>query len=303
VFSSVIDILETNLTGFMFEAILHKHSTIAITYDEAKRELTADLSGGSAGAKPATKNAKSAKAAGKASVSKTTGMRITLPYTGRIDTIRQGNLADVVANVAGHEAGHAVAYCVLYGLVPLQLTAKVASSYAAGFTFPHQIHETRDNLIAKAKILLAGGLAEDLLFGEGNATVGRLSDREQTTITVADIIRRYGFDNEFQANYAMGDPYNLDRTVTDSDIEKMIARLLAETRELLRDHMAFLVELADALQQAGALKAEAIGMIAITHNVAAEVKPEGHLHVVNYDTIMPRPVRETRSSTRRKSRS
>jgi Peptidase family M41 len=293
VFSSVIDILETNLTGFMFEAILHKHSSIAITYSESRRELIAGLSGNAAGAKPATKAAaKGAKAVAK----KSSGMTITLPYTGRIDTIRQGNLADVVANVAGHEAGHAVVYCALYGLVPLQLTAKVASSYAAGFTFPHQIHETRDNLIAKAKILLAGGLAEDLLFGEGNATVGRLSDREQATITVSDIIRRYGFDDEFQANYSLNDPYNLDRSVTDPDIEKMISRLQAETRELLRDHMAFLIDLSDALQHAGALKADAIGVIAQAHGVDAHVKPEGHLHVVNYDTIMPRPTTKRRAT-------
>jgi hypothetical protein len=266
VFSSVIDIVETNLTGFMFEALMTKSKRISVRYDETARQLIAVIG-------PERKPAKI----------------ISLPFVGRVDTIRQGNKADVVANVAGHEAGHAVAYSVLYGLAPLQLTAKVASSYAAGFTFPHQIHESRDNLIAKVKVLLAGGLAEDLLFGEGNATVGRGADREAVTQTIADIVRRYGFDPEFQANYAMEGSYYLDRTVTDQDIEKWIARLAAETRELLRDHFSFLIATADQLQRKGALSGAEVTTIAAAHGVTADVKPEGHLQVAPYDTLMPRP--------------
>ena len=62
-----------------------------------------------------------------------------IPFVGRMDKIRQGNLDNVVANVSVHEAGHAVAYVALFGLAPLQLKSKVASSYASGFTFPHEI--------------------------------------------------------------------------------------------------------------------------------------------------------------------
>jgi hypothetical protein len=260
VFSSVNDILETNLTSFLFESVMRKGSNIKVRYDVAKALLIADLDRGAA---------------------------IRLPYTGRIDTIRQGNQAAVVANVAGHEAGHAVAYCALFGLAPLQLTAKIASSYASGFTFPHQIHESLDHLVARVKVLLAGGLAEDLLFGLGNATVGRQSDREQATMLVADIIRRYGFDAEFQAAYTMEGAHYLDRTVTDIDIEKMIARLVGETRELLRDHRGFLADLSHSLYQLGALDGAAVAQIAGRNGVAAAVKPEGHLHVVGYEAMLP----------------
>jgi cell division protease FtsH len=266
VFSSVIDILETNLTHFVFEALMKKSSSLSVRYDEVDRKLIAVIG-------PKRRPVKV----------------ISIPFVGRVDTIRHGNTAHVVANVAGHEAGHAVAYSVLYGLAPLQLTAKVASSYASGFTFPHPIHESRDNLIAKAKVLLAGGLAEDLLFGEGNATVGRGSDREAVTQVITDIVRRYGFDAEFQANYAMEGPYALDRTVTDPDIEKWITRLAAETRELLRDHFDFLIATADQLQRNGSLSGPELSTIAGRFDVVAEVRPEGHLQVAAYDDLMPRP--------------
>ena len=215
------------------------------------------------------------------------GKRRTIPFVGRIDSIRQGNKVDVVANVAVHEAGHAVVYAALFGVAPLQLTAKVASSYAAGFTFPHQIHETRDSLIAKAKVLLAGGLAEDLVFGEGNASIGRGNDREVVTVTIVDIIRRYGFDPEFQATYVLEGPASMDRSVTDPDIEKMIARLAAETRQLLRDHQKALVELAAEVRTRGALPSADIASLLRHHGMVVDVQPEGHLLVEPYNAFLP----------------
>jgi Peptidase family M41 len=258
VFSSVIDILETNLTSFVFEALLGKQDQITFRHDAAKDQLIATVG----------------------------DTRRVLPFIGRIDGIRQGNKADVVANVAVHEAGHAVVYAALFGVAPLQLTAKVASSYAAGFTFPHQIHETRDSLVNKVKVLLAGGLAEDLVFGEGNASIGRGNDREVVTVTVVDIIRRYGFDPEFQATYVLEGPASMDRSVTDPDIEKMIARLAADTRQLLRDHQKALVDLASVVRTTGALGSAEIAAILGRHRLDAAVRPEGHLLVQAYDAML-----------------
>jgi Peptidase family M41 len=255
VFSSVTDILETNLTGFLFEAMLAKETTIAMSFDEQTNQL----------------------------VAKFAGSERRIPFVGRIDDIRQGNKPDVVANVATHEAGHAVVYSALFGVAPLQLTAKVASSYAAGFTFPHQIHETRDSLISKVKVLLAGGLAEELVFGEGSASIGRSHDREQATITLVDVIRRYGFDPEFQASYMLADPYAMDRSVTDPDVEKMMARLAADTRQLLRDHQAALIDLAISVQAKGAMVGVEIAKVVSKYGIVTTSRPEGFLLVDNYD--------------------
>ncbi len=254
VFSSVIDIVETNLTRALFDALMEGTSQVGLAYDTAAATLAITVGD--------------------------TDRR--LPYTGRIDSIRQGNRDDVVANVAVHEAGHAVAYSVLFGVTPLQLTAKVASSYAAGFTFPHQIHETRDSLVKKVKVLLAGGLAEDLVFGEGNASIGRGHDREVATVTVIEVVRRYGFDAEFQATYTLDGPASMDRSVTDPDIEKMMARLVAETRQLLRDHQKPLVALAAAVRAAGAMHGPEIATVLEGHGLVSDVQPEGHLLVSSY---------------------
>ena len=208
-----------------------------------------------------------------------------MPYTGPIDRIRQETLADKVANVGVHEAGHAVAYAVLFGLAPLQLTARVASSYAGGFTFPHQIYDTSDSLLSQVKVLLAGGLAEELVFGTGAASVGRNADRERATQLVIDFVRRYGFDREFQANYMMGpmgDAYAMDRSVPEPDIEKLITRLVAETRQMLSEHRRAVIALGTALARAGSLGPAEVVAVLAANAIEAEVRPEGFQWMPDY---------------------
>jgi hypothetical protein len=262
VFSSVADIVESNLARFLFEAIMSDATSIAVDYDTSRSMLTAMLDGGP---KPTT---------------------IERPYTGRLDRVRERNIDDVVANVSVHEAGHAVVYAVLVGLAPLQLTAKVASTHAAGFTFPHDVHETRAQMLAKIKVLLAGGIAEEVVFGADNATTGRSSDREQATMLALDFVRKHGFDREFQAHYGLEFSYTMDKTVTDLDVEKMMARLVAETHEILVEHQRLLVLLATELRQGGRLDATRVAEIAASCGVVVAVRPEGYLHLPAYEQML-----------------
>ncbi len=249
VLSTVGDIVETNLVKYVFDAILSGATTIDMRYDAPGRALVATVDGDV----------------------------LRTPFDGRVDKIRQDALADTVANVAVHESGHAVAYAALFHLAPLQLRSKVASSYVGGFTFPHRLHETESNMLDRVRVLLAGGLAEELVFGPAHASIGRGADREAATQVVIDYVRRYGFDAEFQANYAMEMAYAMDKSATDIDIEKLMERLVADTRQLLGEHRALLVELSTELTAAGELDAARVARLATKHGVMAEVQPEGFL--------------------------
>jgi hypothetical protein len=261
VFSSLIDILETNLAKFLFTALLRSEKNIDISYDFVKSHITAQI-----------------------------GYQLEeIPFVGRIDKIRESNLAATVANISVHESGHAVAYMVLFGLAPLQLKSKLASSYAGGFTFPHQIYETKENLIKQVKIYLAGGLAEDIIFGDNLASVGRIHDREQATKITIDYIRRYGFDEEFQANYTLEYGHSMEMKATDIDVEKMITRLVSETRELLSSNKSLLQELSVQLAATGNLAAAEVAAIGIKYGVPAVVKAEGFLEIPDYDRLLPPP--------------
>lgn len=259
VYSSIIDILETNLSKYLFEAILKGSKTIDIHYDFDEKQI----------------------------ISKVGKETITTPYIGRIDKIRQSNELNNVANISVHEAGHAVAYMLLIGLAPLQVKSKISSSYAGGFTFPHQIHETKENILKKIKIYLAGGMAEELVFGEENASIGRSDDREKATKLAVNYVRKYGFDDEFQSVYTLEEyAYTLNKNQTDLDIEKMIARLLSQTKELLIKNKELLRELSIVLSDNGSLEAHEMIAIAKSHGINVKKKEEGYLHIANYDDLM-----------------
>jgi Peptidase family M41/ATPase family associated with various cellular activities (AAA) len=260
VFSSTIDILETNLSKFLFTALLRKDKQIDIAYDFEASKIVAQIGSKSE----------------------------QMPFVGRIDKIRQSNLEATVANISVHESGHAVAYMVLFGLAPLQLKSKLASSYAGGFTFPHQIYETKENLLHQIKIYLAGGLAEEIMFGDKLASVGRIHDREQATKITIDYIRRYGFDEEFQANYTLEYGHSMEMKTTDVDIEKMITRMVSETRELLSSHKSLLQELSWQLAATGNLAATEVAAIGIKYGVPVIVEAEGFLKIPEYDRFLPK---------------
>ncbi len=258
VFSSVIDILETNLSKLLFEALIKSETSVHIDYNDEKNIIVARI-----------------------------GVHQELiPYIGRIDKIRESNVDDNVASISVHECGHAIAYMVLFGLAPLQLKSKVASSYAGGFTFPHQIYETRETIINKIKIYLAGGLAEELVFGKQRASIGRSNDREMATILAIDFIRKYGFDDEFQATYSLEFAYAMNKFETDSDIEKMLARLVAETSELLIINKPFLLGLANVLYKKGSLKSKEVAEVAHQFGIEATVKEEGFLKIEAYKGLI-----------------
>jgi len=254
VFSSVTDILETNLSKFLFEALNEDFHFLSVDYDNEAQVIMAKIG----------------------------DKEMRIPFVGRIDKIRQGNIDDVVANVSVHEAGHAVAYIVLFGLAPLQLKSKVASSYASGFTFPHEIYETKESIVKKITVFLAGGIAEEIVFGELNATVGRLNDREQASMLSMDYIRRYGFDPQYQANYSLEYAWAMDKFDTDKEVEKMISGLVADTRTLLNNHRELLLALSRELYARGSLDAKDVAPIAQQHGLKAEIREEGYLHLPGY---------------------
>jgi Peptidase family M41 len=261
VFSSLIDILETNLAKFLFTALLRTEKYIDIAYDFDKSQITAQI-----------------------------GYQLEeIPFVGRIDKIRESNLRETIVNISVHEAGHAVAYMVLFGLAPLQLKSKLASSYAGGFTFPHQIYETKENLLRQVKIYLAGGIAEEIIFGDKLASVGRIHDREQATKLTIDYVRRYGFDEEFQANYTLEYGHSMEMKATDVDIEKMITRMGSETRELLSSHKSLLQELSWQLAATGSLTATEVATIGIKYGMEVIVEAEGFLKIPAYNQFLLAP--------------
>lgn len=259
VFSSIVDVVEANLSSVIFEALVESAEEITLDYNFEGKELIATWG-------------------------ETSEKRI--PYIGKVDLIRQNNLPDMIANISVHESGHAVAYSLLLGVAPLQLKSRVASSYAGGFSFPHQIHMSEQNVLKKIKIYLAGGLAESLIFGEENLTIAQSFDREDAAGLVMEYIRKFGFDRNFSSYYMSSAEYSMDMTVTDWSIEKMMKNLEQETQELLAQNKDYLVALSKVLFQKGSLQPQEVVEIAQKYGHTLNIHNENHLIIAPYqDTL------------------
>ena len=256
VFSSIVDILEANLSQFMFEAIMAEEERIVVRYDAEAQQILACFG----------------------------DHNVVVPYVGRIDKIREANQEDIVANISVHEAGHAVVYMKLMKMVPLQLKSKIASSYAGGFTFPHQIHMTKKSMLDKIRVYLAGGLAEELIFGVAHAGTGRSNDREEATSIAIEYVRRFGFTDKFEAVFNLQASHlEMDMKPTDPVIEEIMVRMVQETKDLLADHEDLLRDLSKELAARGSMEGAEVAAVAERHGLEAAVKEEGYLHVADYD--------------------
>ena len=255
VFSSIVDILETNLSKYLYTAIMNSNKTIDIMYNVEQSEIQANID----------------------------NQLTTTKYVGRVDKIRESNTDNAITNISVHESGHALMYILLFNIVPLQLKSKLASSYAGGFTFPHQIHETRENQLKKIMIFLAGGLAEEIVFGPSLASTGRGNDWEKLTVIAIDYYRKYGFGEDFNANYAIDSySYHMDKFKTDEAIEALVTEQTKKATEIILKNKDLLLNLSTELAKSGSMSPAAIKEIAIKHGLKPSIKEEGYLIIDDY---------------------
>jgi ATP-dependent Zn protease len=184
-----------------------------------------------------------------------------------------------------------VAYLVLTGMVPLQLKSKIASSYAAGFTFSHEIYSTCSGILTQISIYLAGGLAEEAVFGEKHASTGRSADRERISELAIDYVRKFGFDPDFQAVYNhQDDRYDMYSRPTDVKVEALIGTQVAATKKLLKDNLPLLLEVSDELRRKGNVDSVKLQTIAQAHGREARMEDKGFVYVTDYDEQLSKRV-------------
>lgn len=266
VLSSVGDIVGTHLAPLLFAALLDGAGEVTLGHDAKSAELVGTIG----------------------PVHGTGAREVRTRFDGRVDRIRGTAGPDQIACVAVHEAGHAIAYAALFGLAPLQLTARATGTDADGFHYRHRVVQTRDSELDLVVLALAGGQAEELVFGAGNASAGRQADRTHATELVLDHVRRNGFA-KWGLDYGLDDEYATDASVAEPAAEKVLRRRLVRCDELLRTHRDALLALARALAAEGSLSSEQVSMLLAQYVLAAQVRPEDHEWTPAYAALLASP--------------
>jgi Peptidase family M41/C-terminal, D2-small domain, of ClpB protein/ATPase family associated with various cellular activities (AAA) len=266
VFSSITEILECNLSKFVFEAIYNGFENIKISYDTSKSTILAVLTS------QTTQEVKNTE----------------IKFLGRIDKIKLvENTNNLKALTAVHESGHALIYILNFGLSPLQLKSNIASTSSYGFTFSHKIHLTKSLILKKIQIYLAGSLAEKIIFGEEKMSIANVTDWREATYLASDMIRRYGFGKHTTSvvtSIMNGDAEKLNTNIDTSnqEIEELLQNELKLTTEMLQKNIELLKVLAKELYKNSSLTPKQIQKICEKSKVKCNVESEEYVIYEDY---------------------
>ena len=152
---------------------------------------------------------------------------------------------ETIKRTACHEAGHTVLYW-LSGWWPSYVTVVSRGSHG-GYMAPSAAETekgefSREELLAKMRVMLAGRAAEVLMYGEeAGLTTGASNDLERATDLARKIVCRYGMDKEFgllvtpellKYEGALGSPMYVRLNDAAS---RILNEQMAETSRMLRE--------------------------------------------------------------------
>jgi len=180
---------------------------------------------------------------------------------------------DEKLRVAYHESGHAlVAYC-LPNTDPVHKVSIIPRGLAAlGYTMQRSTEDrflmTQSELESRIQVLLAGTLAEEMVYDE--ISTGAQNDLERATEIARSMVTDFGMSRLGRVNYRQSGrsafiPETKEETRShseetyreiDIEIKRILDELLDKTRRMMEDRKAALIALSDRLMEVEVVDAE-----------------------------------------------
>lgn len=116
-----------------------------------------------------------------------------------LDKIRENRKDEMQAITAVHESGHAILMYLLEGKIPDAIYSVSAELGTSGFVFINEKNKfmSRKSLLSKTAMLLGGIVAEQIIFGEENITMGSSSDLKKLTANIMLAFKRSGMGENY----------------------------------------------------------------------------------------------------------
>jgi cell division protease FtsH len=241
VFSTISQVLEAQIPKFLLNPLLEGSKKISVFYDYDKKEFIVERRGGSE----------------------------KFPYSGSIDELKveKGNNKDQRASVSVHEAGHAIVYAELFKLSPNQLVSNPAASDTGGFIYSHSPCGSKKSLQDKICVLLAGNVAEEIVFGADFCRNGNSNDLMQATKTLGLMIKEYGmeaFDVQFsKADYFM----NTNVKEADDEMNPIMVEIRRKASKIINDKKDLLIDVVDRFMEQESISPEEFQEICKKHGM------------------------------------
>ena len=170
--------------------------------------------------------------------------------------------------IAFHEAGHATVSWLLEHTSPLVKVTIIPRGRALGAAWylPEERQlTTTEQILDEMAYALGGRAAEELVFGK--ISTGALSDLEKITKQAYAMVTYFGmseklgnisyYDSSGQSEYGFSKPYS-EKTaeLIDAEVKGIVDRAYERAKDVLREHMAGLTQLANLLLEREVIFAE-----------------------------------------------
>jgi cell division protease FtsH len=180
--------------------------------------------------------------------------------------LRQEKRNDEQAIVAVHESGHAILSSVLMKTIPEVIFSVTADSNSDGFVLsrPEWNYISKKEIINRLAVLLGGFVAERIIFGEENVTIGSSSDLGKATrlATYAIYICGMGNTRAFFGNENMNNTPSVIFDNSSETVNVEAKELLLKAEELaektLKKQEKLLIKMADYLSDKRTLNKEQV---------------------------------------------
>lgn len=171
----------------------------------------------------------------------------------KFNTEKNGNTCSATAV---HEVGHAMVGNLL-GQKTFESITIIPRGNALGYVMPaNREFVTKTDYINYIKVFMGGRLAEQIVFGEDNISVGAVEDIRQATRLARKMVEQFGFSKEFgfmalsvtTGNYLGGKTsYNCSdqfREKVDTEVNELLKALYDEVFDMLSDKKELILKLA-----------------------------------------------------------
>lgn len=213
--------------------------------------------------------------------------QIRLAVNFELNRIKQRANADFRALLAVHEAGHGLMYCLLFGQAPQEIKINLASFEGGYNSYVGLKVTSRQNLLDRVCVSLAGRVAESLVFGDMACTTGAEHDYRQATEVASRYVRLHGFGDRIShtdVTVDMDNHVNTDVGPSNAAIESLLQAEYERARSLLSGHRAALSTLVQALLTQGMLAPEDVRGLLRPHHITV-----GHAGETTHDALVLEP--------------
>lgn len=184
----------------------------------------------------------------------------------KLNKIRESVNKNVQSITAVHESGHAVSSIVLLNSIPTKIVSNSVGSSQGLTSIKSDLgYYSKRMIIKNVAVFLSGQVAESLVFGEDNITIGSSSDINRATSLLSRMFREAGMANH-KGSYATEELFNRNKLFdNDYEVNSLLKSYLTEGLELakstLDNNMVLLLKISEFLKNNEQISQEELKLI------------------------------------------